>query len=696
MNCDNNGSEPLQKKQRIDRSIKLKERSHHKETVVKCTLNSVLIGSKEYKDVIRNSINIRVSAYSQRAVKASRALGLIIRQMIAEETDLANPINTYNCISDQTFIRQLMIGTDRCSVEHPRIKQLFDYCPELFYDKKLVKTKMKTKKMTTIEKNKSKLDERSQRERYLGDRNIYSAAGIKIIANIWTHLKVNIIKVIKKAVYKCAPGTKEEQVEILFSICGWKRNIKKKKPSTSKKRKKDDQPPPESVITLGEEQHRFVRTCRHILGLDTDDTVLDDAWIDKKKNAPNMLLFFAHTLRMLEANEGEKLFALIPMIARKRHFITIDTSVLYGIARDTGMIGPTCSDEAFAANGLDHWASLLDFKKHLPGSKLPGSKLPRGKFTGTIETDGISVCIHYTRPLDTPRVGKKTKPVQLERPSKEIRESSRIISIDPGRSNIIYAVEVLKDGTFRKSRFTRRQYYTESGINKANKQVQSWHNKYCRAHIDAMSKVSSKGVSLDTYKAFLKVDHVHGPGISNEHMKKRWAEQRLRLYGGKKRAIACFFNRMLDGRSKHGKRDDRPVLVAYGSAKLASGGKGEVCVPVSGVFHACKDRVPTYIVDEWRSTRISYTDDSILGYVGTISKEKDKEDTVRQVRGLLWGQSTNQTNGKFVSKFVNRDLNGALNIHRCFLLEERPAMLDRAKCRGDGPLSKTIKKIIDK
>ena len=47
----------------------------------------------------------------------------------------------------------------------------------------------------------------------------------------------------------------------------------------------------------------------------------------------------------------------------------------------------------------------------------------------------------------------------------------------------------------------------------------------------------------------------------NEYLKPRWANQRMRLYGGKKRVFAKFFN----GLVSKGKK----TVVAYGAAKFA-------------------------------------------------------------------------------------------------------------------------------
>ena len=44
-----------------------------------------------------------------------------------------------------------------------------------------------------------------------------------------------------------------------------------------------------------------------------------------------------------------------------------------------------------------------------------------------------------------------------------------------------------------------------------------------------------------------------------------------------------------------------------------------------------------------------------------------------KVRGLLWCRTTRQ----HISKYVNHDLNAALNILDCFMLPERPAAMNR-------------------
>ena len=53
-------------------------------------------------------------------------------------------------------------------------------------------------------------------------------------------------------------------------------------------------------------------------------------------------------------------------------------------------------------------------------------------------------------------------------------------------------------------------------------------------------------------------------------------------YGGKKRVFANFFNKI-----KNGGDTSRRVVIAYGSAKFAPGGRNELSVPTTRAFKDC-------------------------------------------------------------------------------------------------------------
>ncbi|PNH01468.1 hypothetical protein TSOC_012642, partial [Tetrabaena socialis] len=446
----------------------------------------------------------------------------------------------------------------------------------------------------------------------------------------------------------------------------------------------------------------FIRECRRILGFTDDTDELTERWMDKPANLPRILAFFVHVNRLLE-HRGEleddplnrsPCFALLPICKIKRHFVTLDTHSIHGVARDAEIVGPQCSSKAFLEHGEAHWASMVKHAKHLPKG---------GRFTGTIETDGVAVCIHYVRPkvsseggvagekgaieTEESRAAKKPKSTAAQgeeaeekvakkpnssppRPTAEQLARCRIVVIDPGRTNIIYAVEVTSSGV-KVYRLTRAQYYQESGVARGKQQATSW-LRGVKDELAQLSTVSPKGADLPAFLLFVATHLATSEARWEEAMKPRWAQMRLRLYGGKKRVLSRFFNEIARGQ---GGADSRPVVIAYGAAKFAPGGKGELSVPTSGVFKACQERFPTYLVDEFRTTKIHHVDDSLLQGVG---ERRWKGDNVKTVRGLLWCGSTNEKK----SKFINRDFNGAMNIRRCFVSAERPAILDRSKCQG--------------
>ena len=123
---------------------------------------------------------------------------------------------------------------------------------------------------------------------------------------------------------------------------------------------------------------------------------------------------------------------------------------------------------------------------------------------------------------------------------------------------------------------------------------------------------------------------------------------------------------------------DCNIVVAYGSAKFAPGGKGELSVPTSRAFKECASRVVAKITSEFRSSKVDYRDDSVLQFVSVNSfsprsssynrLQREKQDSLR---GLLW----NVVRGEFVS----RDLNAALNIRRNLL--HRPAIMNRSRAK---------------
>jgi transposase len=159
-----------------------------------------------------------------------------------------------------------------------------------------------------------------------------------------------------------------------------------------------------------------------------------------------------------------------------------------------------------------------------------------------------------------------------------------------------------------------------------------------------------------------------------EYTKTRWQQQRFRLYGGKKRVFAKFLNRL---------GSPKDTVLAFGNAKFEPGGKGELSIPTSRAYKECSYRFKTLPIDEFRTSKVNW---KTLDVLDTVAKRKN--DKLVEVRGLLWCRSTNQSEGKF----VDRDVNAAINIQRCAILPTRPLILQRAKAAGK--LEQRVGKII--
>jgi hypothetical protein len=269
-----------------------------------------------------------------------------------------------------------------------------------------------------------------------------------------------------------------------------------------------------------------------------------------------------------------------------------------------------------------------------------------------------------------------------------------VVANDPGRCNIAFLtwkknkVEEKEVGSRKRKRhceygskrLTRERYYVESGVFKARTLTKKWLSNI-QDCLDDLKDNSPKRTSLASFDTYVAVVVKHWDARWAEMSKTRWGSQRLRLYGGKKRVFSRFLNEVQEAVGVRKK-----VVVAYGSAKFAPGGKGELSVPTTGAFKAFSDRFKgrVAVVDEFRTTRIWHKDSTtVLQCV-----HSQKEDCKVKVRGLLWCSSTMEN-----SKFVNRDLNAAINIHKCFTMYPvRPAMLARPKksCKLEDVVGRTI------
>jgi hypothetical protein len=365
------------KRSRPDRAIKLKDRKEKNETVVKSSLLKYIQGDANIKIKIVNALKSRVEAYSKRMNLASIALSGMIKEMFAGKND----VRTVQIpdILDQTFIRQLILGTNGSQDANPIIQSIYQRYPEY-------------QRVT---------------QRHSADRNIYSSGTIKYITNLKNSFSVPFISRVRKFSneYSIKNGTsKIEEKVMMYLINGW----------TVPSRYGIYFPMNKKIMTT-------IAYHRNILGL-VDGEGISKQWLKSKNNSHNVIRYYVLLNRFKEKNNFPT-FNIIPICRLGAHFMTVDSSTLYGIMKDIKLID--CNEETYNEFSQDHWQSIINIQR------LQGRD---NEFTGSIETDGISLCTHFTRPKNlNDETAKKNKLTILP--------TDRVIGIDPGRANIFFGAE---------------------------------------------------------------------------------------------------------------------------------------------------------------------------------------------------------------------------------------------------------------
>lgn len=239
-----------------------------------------------------------------------------------------------------------------------------------------------------------------------------------------------------------------------------------------------------------------------------------------------------------------------------------------------------------------------------------------------------------------------------------------VIGCDPGQRSIFsFAIPKSKatsaklNGQFEHATMSRQRYYNESGASLAMWKSSRW-NRSVKTEIDAIR--SYKTASLDAFRLAVIANREVDDALWNHLTHPRMANQRFRLHGGKQRS----FSRVLEPLRRHSAKGKR-VVIAFGSAKFAPGGSGRMAVPTTRAFNEVARRFPTFLVDEFRTSKICAADDSELCSVQNSSGTP--------IHALMWCRPTINNKSGFL---VDRDFNAAVNMRRCLL--DRPASMTRS------------------
>jgi hypothetical protein len=266
--------------------------------------------------------------------------------------------------------------------------------------------------------------------------------------------------------------------------------------------------------------------------------------------------------------------------------------------RDSIINSTTYKDQKRAYDAYCDYKKIVG-KVLLKAPKKSGS---RGVLQSSIATDGVSVSFMFTKKIMVQvNVNKKTKKKLDDSNGKDesltkvekydhnqttVHDDMVVLGIDPGRTTLVTVV--VYDAKNHKKyswNLSRGKYHADSGIMERNKK----HAKRFEHLKEAMSKIGVLNTSkTNDIENYLKNYNVIEKEWWTICLKTTVTRDKLQSYIGKRKVVDKFFSnlyktvdKLFPGKSK---------VVAYGATgpSMACTGKGELAVPTTGTFIACK------------------------------------------------------------------------------------------------------------
>ncbi|KAJ9517065.1 hypothetical protein QJQ45_002569 [Haematococcus lacustris] len=241
-------------------------------------------------------------------------------------------------------------------------------------------------------------------------------------------------------------------------------------------------------------------------------------------------------------------------------------------------------------------------------------------FERLVDTNGVSVCVHYTRPLPPPPApppaasssSTSSRPSaaaaaahavglpHIGRGIAEMREfvfdpDTQIgVGIDPGVTQAVSAASgvwdprtgQLKADQLRRWKLTKGEVKHASGLNNARRDTERWLSPI-KPHLQHLAAASSAGTSLEANLKHITVTLATWDAVWEVYLDPKWARQRLRLYGAQDRPLEQFFKKLVKDMAevsmeRHGHA--KQLVVFFGAATIGTaGGWG-----ADAVLRACR------------------------------------------------------------------------------------------------------------
>jgi hypothetical protein len=275
----------------------------------------------------------------------------------------------------------------------------------------------------------------------------------------------------------------------------------------------------------------------------------------------------------------------------------------------------------------------------------------------TFETDGIGLSICFQK------IGSKKKEDKefyekddlyindLEDEELELCKSKKIVSVDPGKQNLVYML----DDKGNKLRYTASQRKIESYRKKYNHIIQVEKEKnHIIEEETKLSKFNCKTVNYDKFKEYIKEKTKLNDTIREFYEDIKFRKFNWRVWIYRRKSEDHFMNRIEE---TFGKSED--ILITYGNWSNTKQMKYIMPTKGIGLKRLIQKRFEVLLIDEYKTSKLcNQCDNELENY-----KVKDKENKTIELHRLLVCKNCkcHGSESKNVV-FVNRDLNACKNM----------------------------------
>ncbi len=294
-------------------------------------------------------------------------------------------------------------------------------------------------------------------------------------------------------------------------------------------------------------------------------------------------------------------------------------------------------------------------------AKIPLPKSGGWTFDGSVTTDGVSVSLQYAsvrikpppppKPMRAPSSRKKAAAASGSNEydtglSTYIASTNTLVlGVDPGRVSIATVSYVLDEATNKLVKaaapssggwsLSRAEYRACSGIRDLDaakaRRYETFSAQWSALGAEGAALRTSRVEDVDLYLG--RLAQFEGAWWEAA-LRRRESRDALRRYSGKRRALDGFFARIRRQLDKM--MPDVNIQVAYGSAAMTMkpSGRGEVAVPTTGAFHACRrafGREAVSVTDEAYSTKVDWETGTVKHAVYATFALDERGEVVRKV-----------------------------------------------------------------